>query len=237
MIKRISSTAPILALVRKDFKIIRRYLWIAIPVFLSYGAMFVVTTRSYLLACGIFSAAAAISPMWIETVMKSDLLVCSLPVSRTQIVAGRYVSCLVFILVGAAGTLLYGLLLDRLFDQASFGANADLPAFISRIGMAFVGLSLFLPFFFRLGLGKGIVAFALGVASIVCAGIVTSVVIHLARAGVFRSYTPARLIGFLLRISQATRSGGGLIAAIVIGAGVCGASFAVSNRLYARRDF
>jgi hypothetical protein len=237
MIKRISSMALILALVRKDFKIIRRYLWIAIPVFLSYGAMFVVTTRSFLLACGIFSAAAAISPMWIETVMKSDLLLCSLPVSRTQIVVGRYVSCLVFILVGAAGTLLYGLLLDRLFDQASFGANAHLPAFISLIGVTFVGLSLFLPFFFRLGLGKGIVAFALGVVSIVCAGIVTSVVIHLTETGVFRSYTPARLIEFLLRVAGTMGTRGGLIAAIVVSVGVCVASFAISNRLYARRDF
>lgn len=145
MTERHSSFQLIWSLVRKDARILRRYLWIGIPVFLSYGAMFLVTTESYLVACSVFAAAAAVVPMWIDSANKVDLLFCSLPATRFNIVAGRYVSVFISILAGGAITLVYGLLLSIPMNDAPFGLRSAIPTILSFVSITYLLFSLFLP--------------------------------------------------------------------------------------------
>ena len=47
----LSTPASLWRFIRKDIGIIRRYLWVAALVYLSYGAMFFVATGSFIVAC------------------------------------------------------------------------------------------------------------------------------------------------------------------------------------------
>lgn len=226
-----------LTFVRKDFRIVRKYLWIAIPVFLSYGAMFLVATQSYILACGVLSAGCAIAPLWIETEGKSDLLICSLPVSRNQIVAGRYISCLVFMLIGAIVAIVYGLILDQFLDDARFDLRNNVSAIVILVAMTSISFSIFLPFYFSYGLGKGIAAFAMCIVAFTAIAIFTTIVIHVVKTGVFSLSSTRGILRFLNATDTFARTSLGFavlpLSALAIGA----VSARISARIYSLRDF
>ncbi len=102
-----------------------------------------------------------------EWMFDADRFVCSLPVSRATLVLGRYLSAFVAIALGLAVWMGSGALLSRNFA----GADPNLSQWVSLDGVAYCVIltllvALFLPCYFRYGLGKGAAVFALSVMAL-----------------------------------------------------------------------
>ena len=118
----------VLRLVEKDLRVGRPYLWYIGPFYLVYGLMFFVTSHAFVFVNGLIIFFAAIGLVLIESRYRSDVLFCSLPLKRSAIVLGRYLSSLALGVSGAVVCVAYGtlLLLLRVRAEPAF----DLPALL-----------------------------------------------------------------------------------------------------------
>ena len=85
----------------------------------------------------------------------------SLPVSRATVVFSRYLASVFACAVGAAAWVSTGHLLGPVLGPqgATAGMWTTLPGITAFVSVAILLLSLFLPLFFRFGIGKGAMIF------------------------------------------------------------------------------
>jgi ABC-type transport system involved in multi-copper enzyme maturation permease subunit len=115
----------------------------------------------------IFTSLMAFGSLGIEETQGTEPTWCSLPVDRSQIVLARYSTTLLAILLGLG--------LSWAIHSGSLGLAAQSLSFF----MLTVTASLFLPCYFRLGIGKGIMVFAV---------IMLGILMSFAAAGALLSY-------------------------------------------------
>ena len=232
--------------VRKDVLAGRRYLWIIVPFFMVYGVMVYITTSMYPIVCGVFVFFLSIAPALLETRYKSDILFCSLPLSRKQVVLGRYAGSVVIALFGLAVSFIYSIILDSLVGDHGVGIPLDSMAFILIMftGMIILFLAAFYPFHFAFGFGKGIGAFGVVILATAALAIVVAAVIYVITDGTLRGFSPQLTIEHIRRVSNAMAAvnerlgsvGLALIATAIV-ASATALSIRISVALYGRRDF
>jgi ABC-2 type transport system permease protein len=150
----------------KDFYITRLFL-IAVPFFFFILLNIFVFSEFLFLTVGIIlTFVMVISIPLIEDKYRTEQIISSLPVSKRSIVLSRYVSS--FLITGF-GMILY--FVSSLLYSSIFKDNtADLKSMVSLQGGAVFLLfslllvALFLPFYFKLGIGKALLIFPAVVA-------------------------------------------------------------------------
>jgi ABC-type transport system involved in multi-copper enzyme maturation permease subunit len=169
-----------LNLVWKDIAAARRILLIVLPLGILQLAVFASVGPFILPAALFFSAILASGSIALEETQRTELLWNSLPVSRGQVVFGRYLTVLLGILVGLGLSWAVGQVVGRLLAAGGGAINTasgstgtvDPAPFASPIALApiFVVLALsaalYLPFYFRWGAGRGaVILSAVGVGT------------------------------------------------------------------------
>jgi hypothetical protein len=234
-------------LLLKDLKVGALFLWLIGLIYLLMVVQFVVFGHDAPLFLASIALAASLvaGVLIVESLVDADRLVCSLPVSRSTVVRGR---CLSMLCAGAVSLVLWvcgGLVGDALVGHA--GSGTPLWAtFEGVVGfcLVIVGLAtLFMPCYFRFGIGKGSAVFAfllIPLASAEAAG--SLLVLPEAAGSVGPRSALATVPGSLVRhlIGQADQNLGTAAALVLfslVGAVMLWASVALSTKFYEKREF
>lgn len=149
-------------LLRKDLAVFRvrdRFL-VALVYLLGHPTVLPHQEAFFWLGIALVGALALYVPT-IEWHQETDRMLSSLPVSRAKVVFSRYLSSLVACAVGAGAWVSTGYLLGPLLaaGRSTPGMWTTFPGITAFVGMAVLMISLFLPLYFRFGLGLGAIAF------------------------------------------------------------------------------
>lgn len=138
-----------LSLLAKDLVAARWFLLAAFPLYVVQVATFQVSPPGAMIVTLIFTGLFAFGSLGIEEAQGTEATWCSLPVSRRQIVVARYLTTTIGIVLGL-GT-------SWAVSRGTLGLPAQAGAFFLLLTAA----SLFLPGYFRFGMGKGLMLFAM----------------------------------------------------------------------------
>ena len=234
--KSYGAVATAWRLTRKDLLICRRYIPVAIILFLAYGSAAFVASEFFYVACAFLSVAIGICPIFIDSRYHGDLLFSSLPIRRGWTVGGRYISNLLIATVAAICSVLYGWLLSSIVESITIVPFGRLWMFIPIIVVSAMLLSgIFYPFYFRYGLGKGSIVFGFTLLGIVAVGYATGLIVHLAGSAPFASYKPTTVVGAFVA-SLSADPARAIYTALAISVLYLVSGF-ISTRLYRTRDF
>ncbi len=148
--------------VLKDFRITRIFWAPAVFSFTVFLLIFFPNKWAFFVTAIVLSMTLAILTLFIDDLYRTSPLFAALPGSRKTIVAGRYLTWVIVSAAGATITLAAaGGILAALSSRAAhleplLSVRWGLALFISSV---LIGL-LYLPFYFRLGLGRGTWVFA-----------------------------------------------------------------------------
>jgi hypothetical protein len=163
-----------LKLCAKDFVACRWWWLLVIAVFLLYWTFPFRSSLALMLGAVVLTSGWIAVALTLEDRYRTEAFYCSLPLRRSTIVLGRYV--LAGILAPAGGILVF-LYAHLLNSVTLFGpTKIALAPFLTVEGVTTfvlfmaVLVSLYLPFYFRYGLGRGTLAFAAAVL-VLAAGI------------------------------------------------------------------
>ena len=171
---RASGNAPVAHLLRKDLAVfIPRDRWLFSLIFLLATVQTFLHDEAFFWLCvALAGALVAVVPV-IEWRLETDRLLGSLPVSRHAIVKARYISAALAGLFAASAWTVTGRLLAPVLapDRAMPGMWTTLEGVLTFLLVVAVLVALFLPLYFRFGLGRGAGVFFLAcIALLVLAG-------------------------------------------------------------------
>ena len=230
-----------LRLVWKDLVVSGWFLLAVMPLYAMQLAGVAAVPPALLVVTALFTAALAFGPIGIEEVQGTETLWCSLPVSRREIVFARYAATLGGIALGLGTSWTVARAANALVASASRTAS-DVPAPGAYAGLLIVFLlcaALYLPCYFRLGAGRGLMLCAVLMLGLVA---IVSVLGWLAvRLGggaeameALREQDPARIAAAR---EWLVRRGDLVAAALAAGAALLfGVSALVSAHYYVKRD-
>jgi hypothetical protein len=233
-----------LRLVWKDAVVARRLLLLGLPLYVLQIATFAAFGPGLLLAAFVFTGLLAFGSIAIEEMQSTDVLWCSLPLRRGDVVGARYLTTLVASLVGLGISWTAGQAATRLVFRAqggpspfvSLGAHATLLAFLLFTA------AFFLPFYFAFGAGRGAVLFAAwSVGGLLVLSVVAQVALFLAEAS-NPLLDPAlwrdgRIRPDTALIAWLDRWWGWLLAGwVLLAACALAVSAKISQRIYEKRD-
>lgn len=219
-----------LKLLARDLRVVMWDLWLLAAI---YALVSITAARHapafFMLGVALAAVLVAVVPA-MEGMFDADRFLCSLPVSRATLVLGRYLSALVATALGLVVWMGSAALLAARFTAADPG----LARWVSVDGavaycVTVIGLTaIFLPCYFRFGLGKGAAVFSLCVMgmSAILAGL--------------RWAARASMDGRMPDLSAVDLDAVRLVARlfwIAVVAGLTMASAALSIRFYQRREF
>ena len=136
-------------LIVKDLIAARWFLLAILVLYVVQLATLTIAPPAAMVVTLIFTSLMAFGSLAIEEAQGTETTWCSLPVDRSQIVLARYSTTLLAILLGLG--------LSWAVSAGSLGLAAQSSAFF----MLTVAASLFLPCYFRLGIGRGLMVFAI----------------------------------------------------------------------------
>ena len=232
------------ALIRKDLIAGRLVLVIGLVMYILYA----VTTYESPLGFFIVNIGATImlvlAPIAIEEKYQTDTLVCHLPPSRGTVVLARYVMAWLALIVGLGLHYGLGALLSIHFMQTGFRTLCAPQAALVFCSVPVAIFSLYLPCFFRFGLGRGSFVFMVLIA--VLAMFITSPFLAtdmLSANGGF-VLTPAMMqhpeLALVALIDHVAVSVGEVrfyVTVSISAVALVSASLALSIRFFQRRDF
>ena len=234
-------------LLLKDLKVGALFLWLIGLIYFLMTVQFVVFGHDAPLFLASIALAASLvaSVLVVEWRVDADRFLCSLPVSRSTIVRGR---CLSILAAGAVSLALWvsgGLVGDALVGHA--GSVTPLWAtFEGVVGfcLTIVGLTtLFMPCYFRFGIGKGSAIFALLLIPLASVDAAGSLVLLRDAAGslgprAMAAAVPGSLVRHAMRQAhQDLGAAAALVLFSLVGAVMLWASVALSIRFYEKREF
>jgi ABC-type transport system involved in multi-copper enzyme maturation permease subunit len=138
-----------LSLIVKDLIVARWFLLAILVLYAAQLAAMTVAPPAAIVVTLIFTSVMAFGSLGIEESQGTEVTWCSLPVDRRQIVLARYSTTLLAITLGLG--------ISWAASAGTLGLTVQSAAFFLLTVMA----SLFLPCYFRLGLGRGLAAFAI----------------------------------------------------------------------------
>lgn len=155
-------------LVVKDLALARPFLLVGVPLLALQLFGLAVSPPAFFLVTLLLAGLLAFGSLAIEEVQGTEILWCSLPVSRREIVFARYLTTL----LGLCGGLGVSWATGRLATSGILGGVGQTAP---RIPLApygvisillLLGGALFLPCYFRFGAGRGLVLFAALIAGL-----------------------------------------------------------------------
>ena len=219
-----------LRLIQKDVRVIAAFgwliMWLVAPSYLVPAMLAARAGGAFLWVNVAFGAAAIVSVCLLDARSGADRFIHSLPLTRTDVVRGRYgtavVLALIVMLVGIAFGLTAGL------------ASQDgvWPRWLSPdVGLAYLVvmallIAVYLPCYFRWGYGAGTVVAAVLLAGLVIAGD--------AAGGAMGASPPGLPSGLVVRLTVAAVERWGLVVASIAGVAGGGLLLAASAALAAR---
>jgi hypothetical protein len=236
-------------LLAKDVRLVAPYLWMVVPVHALYSIQAFLNPELYFWMNLAAALAWTVAVTAIEWHLDADHLVASLPVTRTAIVSARYASAVGGVAVGAALFVLYGhvtmaVATERVAAHWHGSPSwATVDGVVAFVGVGFVAVVAFLPFFFRWGLPAGASLFAASAAVFVSAGTAGArafsgtTAAGQVLAGITESLSWSEAVrGWLVALSA---SRGPWVAGLIVLAGAAAlgaASVRLSIRFYQRRE-
>jgi hypothetical protein len=196
---------------------------------------------AYLLVGVALAAALALYVPAVEWFEESNPMLHSLPVSRGGVVVARYVVAVLAggvagVVWGATGRLLLPLLDAGRETPAMWLTVEGMLTFFVLVGLFF---ALLLPLHFRLGLGRGFVAFLALSLGLMGVGYGTmSLATRSTRDGTLVLHAPGELVRVPLPALASDVGLAGTLTAVLVGmALLTGVSILLSRRWFARREF
>jgi hypothetical protein len=232
-----------LRLIRKDIRVIAAFGWlIAWLVAPSYLVPAMVAARAggaMLWVHVAFGAAAIVSACLLEARSGADRFVHSLPVTRADVVRGRYgtavVAALIVMGVGAA----FGLVVGAASPDGAWPRWLAPDAGLAYLVVMAIITAVYLPCYFRWGYGAGSVVAAMLLAGLVLAGDAAGSAARMDTAG--GQAQPGLPRGLVMRLTAAAVGQWGLVAAsfaaFAVAAMLLAASAAIAARAYRNRQF
>lgn len=225
----------------KDWATCRLFVLVVFPFYLLYGVIAHMAAGMLFLFHIMMALALSLLPLLMEERYQTDTWLCSLPVSRWEVVAVRYVTVLVVTTLMLLLYAVFGALLRWLLPR-----EQALPLLHPGMVIAFyllplLMLSVFLPFYFRYGLSRGFFRMNMSVMGLL---LVVMVVLELRsslgglwrylRSPEFLSAPMGTLLGGFVEWLKA----GGIGVVVLLGLlSVPVISLALSVRFYGRREF
>jgi len=171
-------------LVWKDIMAVRWFLALLIPFYALQLAVSVAYAPMFFLETALFTALLVFGPIGLEDHQNTESLWCSLPVTRRQVVLARYASTLLGLSLGLAVSCLVGRAVAHFAVLGEGRSSAPTPS-LQGYAVLFIFISLlaavFLPCYFRLGAGKGLMAFsAIGIGALILVPALLQLVLFLA---------------------------------------------------------
>jgi ABC-type transport system involved in multi-copper enzyme maturation permease subunit len=229
-----------LSLVWKDVVAARRLLWLVLPLGAVQLAVMSFVPSMYVMAALTFAALLALGSIAIEQYQGTELLWNSLPVSRGQFVAARYLTTLVGIVAGLGLSWALAQAVMRMASSAADGPAVllSLSAHAVLFGLLVFAVAVYLPLYFRFGAGRGALYFsAIAGAGLLITFLVTQQVLA---AKDYPSPTADpeawRALTMSLMDWVAPRFGRLLAGFVGAAALAMGVSLLVSRRVYEARD-
>jgi ABC-type transport system involved in multi-copper enzyme maturation permease subunit len=229
-----------LDLVWKDVSAARRFLWLIFPLTaVQIGATSFVP-GVYAMSVLTVSALLAFGSLAVEEYHQTEALWNSLPVTRREFVAARYLTTL----LGSAGglalgwALAHGVMLLDTTGVAQRSALLGVGAHLVMLGALALAAAVYLPLVFRFGAGRALLYFSgIAVAALIVGSFVTQWI--LVATGALASTTdPAAWREFLARAPAWVEPRSALLVTLFLAAAALavGTSMLVSQRVYATRD-
>jgi ABC-type transport system involved in multi-copper enzyme maturation permease subunit len=227
-------------LVWKDFVAARRLLWLVIPLGGVQVAVMSFIPPIYVTAVLIFSALLGFGSIWVEEYQGTELLWNSLPVTRGQFVAARYLTTLIGMVAGLALSLTLAQAVTRMASGVADGPAAFLgfPAHVVMFAFLVLAAAIYLPLYFRFGAGRGLMFFlAIAMAVVVIVSLVTQQVLA-AKGYPSPVADPEAWRTLMMRMVERVEPRLGQLLSLVIGAAALatGVSMLISRRVYQARD-
>jgi ABC-type transport system involved in multi-copper enzyme maturation permease subunit len=220
-------------LLRKDWAVFipRDRFLVALIYLLAHPMVFPAEEAFFWLGIGLAGALVVYVPT-MEWHQETDRMLNSLPVRRATVVFSRYLSSVLACIVAGVAWVSTGRILAPLLDALVEGSRATPGMWTTFEGvltfflMACLMVSLFLPLYFRFGLGRGAMAFVgLSFGLLVLASFPSGLIL------------PAAALETLV-VTLTTRVGPGWVLFLILGG--MGAALALSGRLsvrwFERRD-
>ena len=229
-----------LDLVWKDVVAARRLLWLALPLGGLQIAIMSFVPPVYLMAALTFSALLAFGSIAVEENQRTELLWNSLPVTRGEFVAARYLTTLVGMLAGLAFSWTLAQAVTRLASGAADGPAPllSLDAHAVLFGLLVFGAAVYLPLYFRFGAGRGLLYLSgIAVAGLIIVSLVTQQILA-AKGYPSPTADPEAWRALMTRMVEWVEPRfGGLLGSFVGSALLAmGVSLLISQRAYEARD-
>ena len=142
-------------LTKKDYITSKNAILLNLAVLLIFsGVMFKIAQLDFLLFIFIiYIVLIVIVPITVEDKLKTGGLIASLPVKRSKIVYGRYVSAAIIIPALVLIIFSYGLAVERFMtmNYIDFSGSMSFSLVFSVIFFAVIAVSFFIPFIYRFG--------------------------------------------------------------------------------------
>lgn len=238
-----------LRILSKDARAAYVYWLPGLFLYIFFTSTFVQVNLLYLLACMILTFLLVLSVPILEDRHRLDLFLLSLPVKRSQVVGARYIGAGLALIASLAVLLSAAPLAAAAFEVE--GARLDV--LVSPAGILFFLLplifllALFLPLYFKFGLGKGLLALAAACPGLMilfgAAVKLTALLTRKPASALFPldaeigavPYKPFLPLAAALRESLGTPGFYALLLAVV--AGTVALSLRLSVRFYSKREF
>lgn len=225
----------------KDWATCRLFVLVFFPFYLLYGVIAHMADGMLFLFHILLAMALSLLPLIMEERYQTDTWLCSLPVSRWEVVAVRYVTVLLVItlmlLLYAAFSALLGWLLPREHALPLLHPGMVIAFYLLPLLM----VSLFLPFYFRYGLSRGFFRMNISVLGLL---LIVMIVLELRSSlgGLWRYLSSPEFLGAPMRTLLGGFVGwlraGGIGLVVLLGLlSVPVISLALSVRFYGRREF
>lgn len=232
----------VLRLLRKDWSVFSpRHRIFVLGVFALAALQAVAVDEAYFLLGVVLAAAVAAYVPVIEWYERTDAMLHSLPVERETVVAARHLCAI----LGMATAGIAWNATGRVLRPILYTGSSD-PAFwmtlegslTYSIAVAVLAVSFF-PFYFRLGLGRGVAAFAVTTLALLTVGYGTAeLAAGPTASGATGLVTPSSLIGSRVEALLGSVGPAGTISMTLAGlVGAFGVSILISRRWFETREF
>lgn len=232
------------ALIRKDLIACRLFLAIALGMYVLWALCTYHQPLGYFVLNIAAIMVLALMPIVVDDKYRMETLVCFLPPSRSKFVLARYLTALLALIAGLSVHYGLGAILSFGSQQSGFWTLCAPQAVLAFCTLPVAFISLYLPCYFRFGLGRGTFVFA--VLIIVLATLMTSPLLAnelLAADGGFvitrqmLQHPEQALIGFIDHVATAVGNGRFYASVSIGNVALVTGSVALSIRSFNRRDF
>jgi hypothetical protein len=234
-------------LLLKDIRITRLFWLPALAFYAVFILSFSGRPAAYLIAHVFIILILAIVVPIVEYMTRTEHVACALPVRRSEIVGARYLATLAVTLVSLVLFLAYARLVRAVVDIPEFRPSS--PPTIQEGLMIFlvtaVTASLFFPFYFKSGMGKGLLGFSIFILAVLMITTTFSMIPEEKPAGT-QTLQPSgsggamasgfHVFSFLQGFEKALRNPAFLVLAVLVTAAVVYISLRLSIHFYSRRD-